>query len=129
MFLRCYKPLKYYSMSIKLKLALVTLFLGCSLAQPVHAQWAKVGKAVSKQAVKALSKTTSKECKTFTKGADRSSQRSVKGHYNAASSAAVASQYTTVKCSSCSGKGWYIYNGYKYQCSSCSGYGYKIIRR
>lgn len=41
-------------MSIKLKLTLVTLFLGCSLVQPVHAQWVKVGKTVSKQAVKAL---------------------------------------------------------------------------
>ena len=116
-------------MSIKLKLALVTLFLGCSLVQPVHAQWAKVGKTVSKQAVKALSKSSSKSTKTITKNATQNATRNVNGNYNVSRSAAVASQYTTVKCSSCSGKGWYLYNGYKYQCSSCSGYGYKVIRR
>lgn len=114
-------------MSIKLKLTLVTLFLGCSLVQPVHAQWAKVGKTVSKQAIKALSKNSSKSTKTITKGATQNTYRNVNN--NAARSAAVASQYTTVKCSSCSGKGWYLYNGYKYQCSSCSGYGYKVKRR
>ena len=123
-------------MSIKLKLVLMTLFIGCSLVQPVHAQWAKVGKTVSKQAVKALSKdsskgtkTITKGTKTITKGSTQNASRNVNGNYNVSTSAAVARQYTTVKCSSCSGKGWYLYNGYKYQCSSCSGYGYKVIGR
>ncbi len=116
-------------MSIKLKLALVTLFIGCSLVQPVHAQWSKVGKTVSKQAVKVLSRNSSKSTKTITRGATQNASRNANGNYNVSRSAAVASQYTRVKCSSCSGKGWYLYNGYRYQCSSCSGYGYKVIRR
>ena len=97
---------------------------------PCTAQgWVKAGKAVSKQAVKALSKNPSKSTKTITKGATQNTTRNVNGNYNVSRSAAVASQYTTAKCSSCSGKGWYLYNGYKYQCSSCSGYGYKVVRR
>lgn len=97
---------------------------------PCNAQgWVKAGKAVSKQAVKALSKNSSKSTKTITKGATQNTSRNVNGNYNAAMSAAVANQYTTVKCFSCLGKGWYLYNGYKYQCSSCSGYGYKVIMK
>ena len=102
-------------MSIKLKLTLVTLFLGCSLVQPVHAQWVKVGKTVSKQAVKAL-----KSGKTTTRYAR---------YGNAGRSAAMASQHVKVICTTCSGRGYYIYNGYRYQCSSCSGYGFRIVRR
>lgn len=116
-------------MSINLKLVLVTLFLGSSLVLPVHAQWAKVGQTVSKQAVKALSKKSLKSTKIITKGATLNSKRSLNGNYNASRAAAIASQYTTVKCSSCSGKGWYMYYGYKYRCSSCSGYGYKVVKK
>lgn len=115
---------------MKRKFSLFIIIALSSISLSCNAQgWVKTGKAVSKQAVKALSKNSSKNTKTITKGATQNSSRSINRNYNAARSAAVVSQYTTVKCSSCSGKGWYFYNGYKYQCSSCSGYGYKVIKK
>lgn len=89
--------------------------------------WVKAGKAVSKQAAKALKSSK----KTIPVRRQSQMQRSATRYNNTnmGRSAAVASQYTTIQCSTCSGKGWYVYNGYKYQCSSCSGYGYKVIRR
>ena len=135
-------------MSIKLKLTLVTLFLGCSLVLPVHAQWAKVGKTVSKQAVKALKSAfllhnlahqSAHHIKALKSGKTttvirKSTQRTTTGstsryarYGNAGRSAAMASQHVKVICTTCSGRGYYIYNGYRYQCSSCSGF--RIVRR
>lgn len=117
-------------MSIKLKLTLVTLFLGCSLVQPVHAQWVKVGKTVSKQAVKALKsgKTTTVIRKSTQRTTTGSTSRYAR-YGNAGRSAAMASQHVKVICTTCSGRGYYIYNGYRYQCSSCSCSGFRIVRR
>lgn len=93
--------------------------------QPVIAQgWVKAGKAVSKQAVKAIKNNSSKTTKLI-----RPDKKSATSTVGVSKSAAVASQYTTTKCSSCSGRGWYTYNGYNYTCSSCSGRGYKVIKR
>lgn len=113
-------------MSMKFKNAIAALFVGCFVSQPICAQnWVKVAKTASKQAKKVLSKSSPKSTTTFTKSSPKNSSQSTR----VGRSSAVVSQYKTVQCSRCSGKGWYVYNGYKTQCASCSGYGYKLVKK
>lgn len=125
--------------SITKKLLLVSLLFVGFGAQPLMAQtWTKVAKETSKQAQKAISKKSAqKATKTISKNASRPSSSTSQsrpsqntGTYNPGSSAArTASQYKQVTCSACSGRGWYVYNGYRYTCQYCSGRGYNIVQR
>lgn len=119
------------SIKTKIFIAMVAL-MGCAI-QPADAQaWVRTGRAVSKQAAKAIGKGGSKKAATtISKSATKKAATTTTvGTYGASrSAAAAASQYTTVTCTTCSGRGWYPYNGYRYQCSSCSGYGYRVVRR
>lgn len=126
--------------SITKKLFIISLLLVGFSAQPIMAQsWTKVGTAVSKQAQKALSKKSAqKATKTITKGTSaRPTSKTNQSRLNQGSSsyntggasARTMSQYTKVTCSACSGRGWYVYNGYRYQCQYCSGRGYNIFQR
>lgn len=100
------------------------------LAQPCMGQaWVKAGKAVSKQAAKALSKKSAKTTTVIRRTTPRTTTGTTTGYSNVGRSAAMASQHVKVICTTCSGRGYYIYNGYRYQCSSCSGYGFRIVRR
>lgn len=103
---------------------LIFSIIGLS-SQPVMAQgWVKASKVVSKQAAKAIKGSSSKSTKLI-----QPTKKAATRTGNVSNSAAVAAQYTTVKCGACSGKGWCMYNGYRYKCNACSGYGYKVIRR
>ena len=113
-------------MKIKVLLTLFICFLGVSF-EPCYAQsWVKATKTVSKQAAKALKsgKTTNK-----TKVYPQKQNPNKNGYSNAGRSAATAAQYEKRQCTTCSGYGWYYYNGIRYKCSSCSGNGYKIVKR
>lgn len=113
------------------KIFLSFLTLGFAfLAQPCMGQaWVKAGKIVSKQAVKALSKKSVKTTTVIRRTTPRTTTGATTGYSNIGRSAVMASQYVKVMCSTCSGRGYYVYNGYRYQCSSCLGYGYRIVRR
>ncbi len=112
-------------------ISVLILLLGLSYTPCMAQAWVKAGKEISKQAAKAIGKNGSKVGKNASKTTTltRPATKSTSGYNNAGRSAAVASQYTTIKCTTCSGNGWYFYNGYKYKCSSCSGTGYKVVRR
>lgn len=118
----------------KIKKVLPFLIWGFALVtQPCMGQaWVKAGKVVSKQAVKALSKKPAKTTTVIRRTTQRTTTGTASGYAgygNVGRSAAMASQYVKVTCSTCSGRGYYVYNGYRYQCPSCSGYGYRIVKR
>lgn len=107
-------------------LFLFVLLVGGAV-EPCFAQsWVKATKTVSKQAAKALKNGKTNKTKVYPK---KQSTNSNGYNSNYGRSAATAAQYEKRQCTSCSGYGWYYYNGIKYKCSSCSGNGYKIVRR
>lgn len=121
------------SLRVTILIAVVAL-MGYSSQSAEAQSWVIAGKAVSKQAAKAISKSGSKKAatsisKSATKKAATTTTTPAVGSYGAGRSVAKVPQYSKVTCSACYGRGWYLYNGYRYQCSSCYGKGYLVIRR
>lgn len=115
--------------SFKSKLAILFVGFMCCTVQPSYAQWTKVAKtAASSVAKKALSNGGKKTTSTITKNVSKKTTTAISGS-GASAAAKAASQYTTARCSYCSGSGSFYYNGYKYACTACGGKGYIVTRR
>lgn len=116
------------------KAIVLTLFALVFSVVPAQAQWAKGAKSAVKAAEKVISKNGSKAAKSAAKATSKNAAKNAASHSSSVSnsSAARTGAYVTSKhvtnttCSSCSGNGYFIYNGRKYECKDCKGTGKKI---
>lgn len=120
----------------KNKFVIALISIMCATTLPANAQWAKVAKGAGKYAEKALKGGTTKSVsKSVTRGT--TTTKSTSGYGNVSRSAAAASQYygrnqqqsQVVRCAGCNGRGWYLYNGYRYKCNYCNGSGSVVIQK